>query len=293
MLGTSKSNGAESNAVGAQDTDMLQGSQLDVLRCTTNSDAQKQQRKDSEAEESVPNEFSAGNSTPDVSSTDSGFNNSSQVTDDTMEYISSLEEENRRLLSELMEMKRLLHLSELDEESFQDKKDLVVFYTGLPYYKILSAAFCSLKEHVGHVRCKNSLPRFREMILFLIRIRLNVPLQDLAYRFNVHQSTASRIVGTWLQVAYVRLKKCITSPAREQLICTMPMVFRRTLGTRVYVILDCFEIFIDRPSSLLARAQTWSSYKHHNTVKYLIGIAPQGVITFISKWWGAEPATNT
>ena len=48
------------------------------------------------------------------------------------------------------------------------------------------------------------------------------------------------------------------------------------------VMIDCFEVFCERPKSLMARAQTNSNYKHHNTVKYLIGIA-QGVITFIQK----------
>ena len=38
----------------------------------------------------------------------------------------------------------------------------------------------------------------------------------------------------------------------------------------------------------MARAQTWSNYKHHNTVKFFIGIAPQGSITFISKGWGGR-----
>ncbi len=45
---------------------------------------------------------------------------------------------------------------------------------------------------------------------------------------------------------------------------------------------------MERPTSLKARAQTWSNYKHHNTIKFLIGIAPQGVITFISKGWGGR-----
>ena len=36
-----------------------------------------------------------------------------------------------------------------------------------------------------------------------------------------------------------------------------------------------------------ARAQTRSNYKH-NTIKFLIGIAPQGAITFISKGWGGR-----
>lgn len=31
-----------------------------------------------------------------------------------------------------------------------------------------------------------------------------------------------------------------------------------------------------------------SSYKHHHTVKLLIGITPQGVISFISNSWGGR-----
>ena len=38
----------------------------------------------------------------------------------------------------------------------------------------------------------------------------------------------------------------------------------------------------------MARAQTWSSYKHHNTVKFLVGISPQGAVTYISKAWGGH-----
>ena len=45
---------------------------------------------------------------------------------------------------------------------------------------------------------------------------------------------------------------------------------------------------MERPSNLLARAQTFSSYKHHNTIKYLIGITPQGTVSYISKGWGGR-----
>ena len=38
----------------------------------------------------------------------------------------------------------------------------------------------------------------------------------------------------------------------------------------------------------MARACTWSQYKHHNTIKFLIGISPQGIISFISKAWGGR-----
>ena len=49
------------------------------------------------------------------------------------------------------------------------------------------------------------------------------------------------------------------------------------------VITDCFKVFIEKPSNLLARAQTYSNYKSHNTVKVLIGISPHGSITFVSQ----------
>lgn len=54
------------------------------------------------------------------------------------------------------------------------------------------------------------------------------------------------------------------------------------------MIIDCFEIGIEKPSNLKAKAQTWSSYKNKNTVKYLIAITPQGVISFISQGWGGR-----
>lgn len=87
---------------------------------------------------------------------------------------------------------------------------------------------------------------------------------------------------------HVRLSRLVQWPDRQELRESMPMALRRAFGTTVAVIIDCFEVFVERPSSALARAQTWSRYKHHNTVKYLVGIAPQGAITFMSTGWGGR-----
>ena len=38
----------------------------------------------------------------------------------------------------------------------------------------------------------------------------------------------------------------------------------------------------------MAQAKTWSSNKHHNTIKFLIGISPIGNVSFISKAWGGR-----
>ena len=50
----------------------------------------------------------------------------------------------------------------------------------------------------------------------------------------------------------------------------------------------CSEVFINKPTNLLARAQTFSSYKHQNTIKVLIGITPQGTVSFVSEAWGGR-----
>ena len=122
----------------------------------------------------------------------------------------------------------------------------------------------------------------------LIRFRLNLTLQDLAYRFEISVSTTSAIVLKWIDILFVRLRPLIKWPTREDLMTTTPMSFRQHFKTKVAVIIDCFEIFCNQPKNLLARAQTFSSYKHHNTVKILIGITPQGVISFVSKAWGGR-----
>ena len=66
----------------------------------------------------------------------------------------------------------------------------------------------------------------------------------------------------------------------------MPKVFKKFPKTRT--IIDCTEVFIERPTSLLARQETWSNYKSHNTAKYLVCVTPWGTISYLSKGWGGR-----
>ena len=68
----------------------------------------------------------------------------------------------------------------------------------------------------------------------------------------------------------------------------MPQCFIDSFGFKTTVVIDCFGLFVDKPTNLMARAQTYSNYKHHNTVKVLIGITPQGTISFVSEAWGGR-----
>jgi len=53
-------------------------------------------------------------------------------------------------------------------------------------------------------------------------------------------------------------------------------------------IIDCTEFFIETPKNLTVKAQTWSNYKHHQTVKCLVSITPTGHFSFVSDTWGGR-----
>jgi hypothetical protein len=75
-------------------------------------------------------------------------------------------------------------------------------------------------------------------------------------------------------------------PTKEVIAQTLPFCFKKYVNVRC--IIDCTELFIERASSLCVQGQTFSNYKHHNTVKFLIGITPTGAVSFVSKAWGGR-----
>lgn len=131
------------------------------------------------------------------------------------------------------------------------------------------------------------LTKLKMVIMFFLKVRLSLYDEDIADRFGVHSSTVSRNFHRVLDVMAVKTAHLIKWPDRETLHLTMPMSFRKFFK-RCCVIIDCSEVFIERPSDLLARAQVWSNYKHHSTVKFLIGITPQGTISYVSDCVGGR-----
>ena len=158
-------------------------------------------------------------------------------------------------------------------------------FTLVSHHEILNFVFELVSPPVSHR--SQSLSPFQEFVMVLIKLRLDVPLQDLGYRFNISVPTASRTFHSWLMTMDIRLSPFVHWPDRKSL-RTMPQCFKFSFGTKTTVIIDCYEIFIEKPTNLLARAQTFSSYKHHNTIKVLIGITPQGTISYVSEAWGGR-----
>ena len=94
-------------------------------------------------------------------------------------------------------------------------------------------------------------------------------------------SLVTRICITWINLSYM-----FPFPTQELVRKTMPKELAQYATTRI--ILDCTELFIRRPSAMLAQSETLSDYKHHNTWKLLVGVAPKGQVTFLSDLWGGR-----
>lgn len=203
-----------------------------------------------------------------------------------MESLNNMDEEIKRLSVENDNLKNQLKDKTLDEEWLKNDDEKVLFYTGLPNWFIFITVFSLIKDYLS-LSSKCVLSPFQQFLLTLMRLRLDLSGKDLAYRFGVHESTVSRTFVHVLDVLYSRLSPLIIWPDRDALRKTIPMDFRKHCP-KCAVIIDCFEIFLERAENVLARAQTYSSYKHHNTVKYLIGITPQGTVSFISDGWGGR-----
>ena len=199
--------------------------------------------------------------------------------------IVNLEKECQQLRQDCAFYKSVNYAATFREESFKSNDEKVKYCTGLPSYAVMMVLFTRIYKFL---RESHSVTKFQQFIITLLRLRLDVPQQFLAYMFGISDSTVSRIFHDVINVMNIRLVPLLIFwPEREDLRTSMPMSFRSKFRNCACII-DCFEVFIERPSDLRARADTYSQYKSHNTVKFLIGIAPQGVITFISKGWGGR-----
>ena len=231
---------------------------------------------------------SPSNQSSPTSSDDEGDSEAIEPSVSFQEY-KSLEDDYRLRIDEVNSLKRDSQLGRgfPDNRMLQDDEKLTTFYTGLPSYTILMSVFTLVTKCVPE-NPSTKLTNFQCFLLTLMKLRLNLSNYDLGFRFCIHETTVSRYITKWLQLMDVRLSPLIQWPDREYLQKTMPWCFRPHYGLKVTSIIDCFELFIEKPSDLISKAATWSTYKHYNTAKYLISVTPQGTVSFISKGYGGR-----
>lgn len=146
----------------------------------------------------------------------------------------------------------------------------IPFYTGLQ-----ADVFMELVNVVPQFALTNfAMPVAQQLLLTLMKLRLGLVYGDLSRRFGVSISTTENIFRAMLATLGRIMKSVVVWLSRETIIRNMPKSFEDNGFGGTTCILDCTEVFLQRPKKLLARAQTYSSYKGHNT-KVLGGYSSQ------------------
>ena len=215
-----------------------------------------------------------------------------------------LMEENRRLESENAFLREKVCESQKKPtfffEDIRDNDKLFKFYIGLPDYltfKILFKSFGNAVDKLVYYdsgtnsekltnpehKCgpKRSLTPEHEFFLVLVRLRLALLEEDLAYRASISAMHISRILITWIDFLHNFSRQIPIWATRACINETMPGCFKDSYPT-TRVINDCTELFIEKASSVRSQSATFSHYKHYNTAKGLVGISPSGIISFVS-----------
>ncbi|KAL9977585.1 hypothetical protein ACROYT_G015005, partial [Oculina patagonica] len=222
---------------------------------------------------------------PVIASVDAGKIQKVQTTSaetqtEKAEEIQRLENEKLKMQEEIDKLKKevnkLKHTLEkepqFDIDDFKDNDADIAFYTGFQNYDTMILCFNVWKEKAANLSYGNHQ-----------RVNFDSKTKDLANRYRVSVSTVSDICRTWIRFMKSELQpRCILWPSKEQIKCYMLPVFQQFYPELVSII-DCTEIRMESPSSLDNQSLCYSSYKAHTTMKGLIGITPNGVVSFASE----------
>ena len=99
-----------------------------------------------------------------------------------------------------------------------------------------------------------------QFLLVIMKLRLALTNEDLAYRFNINHNRVSQLFHEWIDMVSREFKRLIVWPDRQMIRETLPECFKLHYP-RATCIIDCSEVFIERTTSLSARSETYSNYK--------------------------------
>lgn len=100
----------------------------------------------------------------------------------------------------------------ITEDLLAKDDKMVKYYTGLPSCEVLKAVYDLVIISIPSTLSASSCNLFQQFLIVLMKLRLNLGDQDIAYRFAVSQSTVSRYFNKWLDIYTISI--CELAQAR-------------------------------------------------------------------------------
>lgn len=124
------------------------------------------------------------------------------------------------------------------------------------------------------------------ILLSMMKIKLALSFSTLAVFFDISIQNACNYFYDSVRVLAKLLTCLVEWPSKEDILKSMPVCFSQFKNTRV--VLDCFELFVEKPKCVRCRVRLYSQYKKGYTLKLLLGCAPSGLISYVSKTFGGR-----
>ena len=175
-----------------------------------------------------------------------------------------------------------------DPKFMKDNDDTCQYLTGLSW-SVFDIVCSYIRPYLKLPH--TNIPLRNQIFMVLVRLRINLPFEYISHQAGISETTANITFHKIIDLLHTKLHFLIHWQDRDNIRQTVPPIFKQHFS-RLTCIIDCFEIFIDRPVNLKARAQVYSNYKNHSTVNYLIFCSPLGTINFLSNGWDGR-ATDT
>ncbi|KAH7946083.1 hypothetical protein HPB49_020225 [Dermacentor silvarum] len=161
----------------------------------------------------------------------------------------------------------------------------VAYYTGLPNKETFAWVVSVYRTACPSVE---TMSHEDQVLLVLMRLLLDIHLCFLADLFKINKNYVSTIFESALTTLVSELKGLVVWPYDVAIHAWQPKIFQCQRFRHVRVIIDSTEIRLERASASTAQSTTWSQYKNSNTIKVLVGITPNGLISYISECWGGK-----
>ncbi|KAL1467797.1 hypothetical protein MTO96_041916 [Rhipicephalus appendiculatus] len=162
--------------------------------------------------------------------------------------------------------------------------DDLKFYTGLSPDVFKKLVLCVQKTSLR----PSQLNVEDQLLVTLMRLRLGLLYRDLASRFQIAPATVGNTFKNVLKSLKEIMKYVVVWLPRSRIQSSMPASFIENGHENTTCIFDCTEVALERPTKQKPRGQTYSQYKAHNTIKFLVAIAPNGLIMYVSHAYGGR-----
>lgn len=140
------------------------------------------------------------------------------------------------------------------------------------YYKPKRRRKVSLKERI---------------VMTFMKLKTGLKYCVISILFDiVTTNTCIKIFHETICLLYKVLQPIILWPSLQDCQRNLPKCFADFQNVRV--VLDCTEFQVATPKCLCCRLKTYSHYKSKQTIKFMTGVSPAGLITFISSAYGGR-----